>query len=154
MYYNSTNIVSDADPEVIVIARFISPVHVRKIMIVGGGTDVGYHPSQLMCYVNQDNFDFNSVDQIHPNQTFSLEINSMGSVELVTTVHSFTNITSLIFYFPANHGNSDRTVIRYIGMQGEHTHYRREAVNTTYEVLCNGSDVQVEGTVHDVGHLH
>ena len=47
-----------------------------------------------------------------------------------------------------------------IGLQGEHTHYRREAVDTVYEVLCNGQDiVQPEDqtgsqeTSHS-GHLH
>jgi hypothetical protein len=46
------------------------------------------------------------------------------------------------FYFPSNHGGEEITTIKYIGMQGEHTHYRREAVNAVYEVLCNGQDIE------------
>ena len=30
------------------------------------------------------------------------------------------------------------TIVQYIGMQVEYTHYRREAVDAEYEVLCNG----------------
>ena len=39
-------IISDADAEIIVIARFTSPVHIRKLMIIGGGEGV-HHPSML-----------------------------------------------------------------------------------------------------------
>ena len=43
------------------------------------------------------------------------------------------------------------------GLQGEHTHFRREAVDTVYEVLCNGQDIEqpedsIGGT--ETAHLH
>jgi hypothetical protein len=40
--------------------RFTSPVHVRKITVIGGG-DVTQHPSTLKCYVNQENVDFSNI---------------------------------------------------------------------------------------------
>lgn len=135
-------IISDADQEIIVIARFTSPVCIRRLMVIGGGNSSGEnHPSRLKCYVNKENIDFNNVEAFRPAQEFNLPINSTGTVELTTALQPFTNITQVAFYFPANHGDVDITMIKYIGMQGEHTHYRREAVDTVYEVLCNGQDI-------------
>jgi hypothetical protein len=138
-------LISDADEEIIVIVRFTSPVHIRKIMVIGGGSDETRHPASLKCYVNHENVDFTSVGSVRPSQEFNLVVNTQGTSELTTLIHPFTNVTILTFYFPTNHGNPN-TVIKYIGMQGEHTHYRREAVDTVYEVLCNGQDIiQPEG---------
>jgi hypothetical protein len=133
-------IISDADGEVIIVARFTSPVHVRKIMVIGGRGQE-HHPRVLRCYVNQEDTDFTSIGGLNHAQEFQLPVNEEGVAEFKTALHPFTNLTSLAFYFSSNHGDSDTTVIKYIGMQGEHTHYRREAVNATYEVLCNGQDI-------------
>ena len=105
-----------------------------------GGNSEAQHPDVLKCFVNRDGIDFTEVGDLSPTQTFSLPVNTNGSVELVTAVHPFTGVNSLAFYFPSNYGDAS-TAIQYIGMQGEHTHFRREAVNTTYEVLCTGEEV-------------
>jgi hypothetical protein len=104
-----------------------------------GGENDGNHPNILKCFVNRDGIDFTEVAELRPTQVFDLPINPDGSVELITAVHPFTNVNSLTFYFPSNYG-ADATSIKYIGMQGEHTHFRREAVHTTYEVLCTGEE--------------
>jgi len=145
-------IISDADEEILVLVRFTSPVHIRKIMIIGNG-DESQHPSLLKCYVNQENLDFSGIEALRPAQVFNLPMNTNGTVELTTAIQPFTNITTCAFYFPSNYG-SPNTIIKYIGLQGEHTHYRREAVDTVYEVLCTGSDIiQPEGS-HTHSHEH
>eukprot|EP01038_Epipyxis_sp_PR26KG_P008134 gene8134-11012_t len=148
-------LISDADAEIIIVARFTSPVHLRKLMVIGGGEDENY-PTELRCFVNQEGIDFTSIEGVRPSQVFQLPIDRDGVVELTTAVHAFTNIMTIGFYFPGNYGGLDTTVIRYIGMQGEHTHYRREAVNTVYEVLCNGQDIiQPDGTLGShADHMH
>lgn len=147
-------LISDADEEIMVIVRFTSPVHIRKIMVIGGGEDA-QHPSSLKCYANHEVIDFTNVTSIRPGQEFNLPLNPEGTVELTTLIQPFTNVTSLAFYFPGNHGGAEATVVKYIGMQGEHTHYRREAVDTVYEVLCNGQDiVQPEGQTGAEAGLH
>lgn len=148
-------LISDADGEIIVILRFTSPVHVRKIMVIGGRGDE-HHPSRLRCYVNQEGVDFTSIGALNHAQQFELPVNREGVAEFKTALHPFTNLTSLALYFPTNHGDIDSTVIQYIGLQGEHTHYRREAVDTTYEVLCNGQDIkQPEGELGaHMPHMH
>lgn len=129
------HLISDADEEIIICARFISPVSVRKIIIMGLTTDQPSHPQTCKCYPNQEGIDFSSIQSYTPAQEFNLPVNLDGSVELTTVLHAFSMINSLVFYFSSNYG-SDYTTIQYIGMQGDHTHYRREAVHATYEVLC------------------
>jgi hypothetical protein len=149
--------ISDADAEMIFILRFISPVHIRKIMVIGSGNRE-HHPSQLKCYVNQDVVDFSNVSSLNPVQEFNLNPNEDGTIELITVIRPFTNVSTLVLYFPQNFGEVDQTRIQYIGLQGEHTHYRREAVDTVYEVLCNGQDIiQPESDpshTHSHGHEH
>ena len=140
------HLISDADEEIIIIARFTSPVSVRKLIVMGCNNnssmaDTSTHPRVLKCYCNQEDIDFTSVQAYSPAQEFQLPVNVDGSIELTTVLHAFTLINSLVFYFPANYG-SDHTMIQYIGMQGEHTHYRREAVNATYELISSDQDVK------------
>lgn len=133
---------SDTDEEIIVTIRFTSPCHMRKLMIIGGGEEES-HPKTVKCYVNHEGIDFSNVEDFTPAHVFSnLGINTPGTVELFATPASkFTNIDVLTFYISENHGG-DATIVQYIGMQGEHTHYRREAVDAEYEVLCNGQDIE------------
>mmetsp|Transcript_23833 Transcript_23833/g.40564 ORF Transcript_23833/g.40564 Transcript_23833/m.40564 type:complete len:211 (+) Transcript_23833:84-716(+) len=130
---------SDADEEMLVVANFVSPVHIRKIWILGGGdANKEQHPSELKLYVNKEGLDFTQINDHTPTQVFQIPMDSDG-LELTTLVHSFTQVTTLHFFFSQNHG-ADTTAIQYIGMQGEHTHYRREAVHAQYEVQCTGED--------------
>lgn len=133
------HLMSDADEEIIIIARFVSPISLRKLIVMGHGTDTSCHPRSLKLYPNQEDIDFTNVNSYSPAQEFQLPVNQDGSIELTTVLQPFTLINSLAFYFCGNYG-SEFTSIQYIGMQGEHTHYRREAVHTTYEVLCTGKD--------------
>lgn len=147
------SITSDGDPEIIVMVTFTSPVNLRKIMVIGGGDPMLNHPRQLKCYVNQTNFDFQSTTTVRPSQEFNLVINEEGTIENLAQIHTFTNVNSIVFFFPTNHGNVDQTIIRYIGMQGDHTHYRREAVHTEYELLCSGQD-SIENLGEHSAHNH
>ena len=82
-----------------------------------------------------------------PN-TAAVMLNSPGNPTGEAFVHvhppgAFTNVTSLAFFFPGNHGEGDETSLQYIGMQGDHSHDRREAVDATYELVCQHSSVDV-----------
>jgi hypothetical protein len=109
------HLISDADAEVIVIARFTSPVQIRKILVVGGGAEA-HHPRELRCFANKEDVDFTSVGAVTPTQVFQLPPNAgSADTELITTLHPFTNVTVIAFYFPANHGDVDTTLIQYLG---------------------------------------
>lgn len=148
------HIISDADSEIIVTAVFTSPCILRKFMIIGGG-DPDHHPSHVKLYVNNDTLDFQNISEVLPTQEFDLQVNLNGSVEVLTAMHRFANISSLTMYFTGNHGDLESTIIQYIGLQGDHSHYRREPVHTMYEVLCNGQDIpQMEEAAGSHSHMH
>lgn len=133
---------SNCDEEMILVIPFTSPCHIRKLMIIGGGDDEQY-PLTMKAYVNKTNLDFDSIADVTPAQTFNnIGLNKAGTTEIIIpNVRTFTNVRVLTLYITANHG-AEVTMLRYVGMQGEHTHYRREAVDAEYEVLCNGQDIQ------------
>jgi hypothetical protein len=134
-------IFSDGDEEIIIVAKFISPVHIRKMLIMGGG-EPGQHPNRVKCYVNQENLDFTNIESVRVAEAFELGIDMDGTAELYPPVLQFTNVNTLVLYFPSNHGGGDVTGIKYIGLQGEHTHYRREAVDATYETIGTGQNIK------------
>ena len=134
---------SDADEELLVLAHFSSPVHIRKMMVIGGSVDEGRHPCELRCFVNPVVADFASLEDVRPTQAWtSLAVNATGEVELLTSpTTAFNNIVSIAFFFPANHGDEESTALRYIGMQGEHTHMTMaKAVKATYELIGAAHD--------------
>ena len=59
---------SDGDQEIIIIVRFISPVHIRKLCVVGGGDVTTQSPRVLKCYVNHENLDFTNIEGVRPAQ--------------------------------------------------------------------------------------
>lgn len=151
--FSEPTIFSDGDEEIMIICKFVSPVHIRKIMVIGGGEEA-QHPSLMKCYVNHDNLDFTNIESVRMAQQFELGINTAGTAELYPPVHQFTNVSTLVLYFPTNHGH-EITGIKYIGLQGEHTHFRREPVDAMYEVLCNGQDIeQPEDALGGTAHMH
>jgi len=139
---NPAPLESNCDEEMILIIPFTSPCHIRKLMFIGAG-EAEQHPLTIKAYVNKETVDFDSIADLKPAQIFSdLVVNSEGTVEtMIPNVRTFTNVSSLVLYITANRG-AETTMLRYVGMQGEHTHYRREAVDAEYEVLCTGQDIQ------------
>jgi hypothetical protein len=133
---------SMCDEEMIIQIPFTSPCHIRKLMFIGSGDD-DQHPFTIKAFVNNTDIDFDNVSDIKPVQTFTnLALNKEGiQEELTSPTRAYNNCNILVLYITANHG-SETTMIKYIGMQGEHTHYRREPVNAEYEVLCNGQDIE------------
>jgi hypothetical protein len=134
MIETEPKLVSDADEELIIVVPFTSPVHIRRLCVIGSGEE-GSHPNYLKCFVNMDGIDFNSAQDINPSQAFELPINTDGQVHMTTSIAKFTNVTRIAFYFTGNHGDEEQTGVQYIGMQGEHTHGQRRAVHTSYELI-------------------
>ena len=79
---------------------------------------------QVKIYVNRHNMDFMGLADVVPTHVFELPIDLLGTVEINTSLPSFSNVSNIAFYFPYNHGEDDMTAVQYIGMQGEHTHHR------------------------------
>ena len=86
-------------------------------------------------FCQHDGIDFDAAQDANPSQAFELPINRDGEVHMTTSISAFTNVTRMVFYFTGNHGDEESTGIQYIGMQGDHTHDRRAAVHTSYELI-------------------
>ena len=132
---------SDSDEQVIVKLQFAAPVSVRKLMVIGAGP-AAHHPSSVHCYVGRaaEDLDFSGLDGVVPAQIAELAVNEQGEGYMNMNRAPFTNITALALFFPANHGDEEETKLAYIGMQGDHTHGQRMAVNATYELIATPND--------------
>uniref|UniRef100_A0A7S2DSZ5 PITH domain-containing protein n=1 Tax=Octactis speculum TaxID=3111310 RepID=A0A7S2DSZ5_9STRA len=130
---------SDGDEELLIKLSFSSPVHIRRIMIIGGG-DEEYHPSHMKAYINRPELDFSGVNDVDAVQEWDLSPNATGEGYVVTRQAPFTNVTEVAFFITGNCGDIDETWLQYVGLQGDHTHDRREAVNATYEAMGQLAD--------------
>ena len=135
---------SDADEQLIVKVAFVAPVSVRRIMVVGAGP-AEQHPSSVRVFTGAaaEALDFDNAETTAPAQAEALAPNPAGEGYFNCVRQPFTNIMAVAFFFPANHGEGDETGVAYIGMQGDHSHDRREAVDATYELVCQHSSVDV-----------
>ena len=128
---------SDADEQLIVKVAFVAPVSVRRIMVVGAGP-AEQHPSSVRVFTGAaaEALDFDNAETTAPAQAEALAPNPAGEGYFNCVRQPFTNIMAVAFFFPANHGEGDETGVAYIGMQGDHTHGKREVVHADYELLC------------------
>ena len=72
--------------------------------------------------------DFTNIGDYGVTEGFNLPVNPDGTAELtISQPHNFNNVTCLTLHFPVNYSEDEDvlTMIQYIGLQGEHTHYRR-----------------------------
>jgi len=138
---------SDGDEDLMVKIVFASPCSVRRLMVIGGG-EPAHHPSHVRVFLGQADLDFSTVEDVRPAFESSLPVNQPG--EAYVNLHpsgAFTNVTNLALFFDANHGSVGETVLQYIGMQGDHTHDKREAVNAVYELLGQTHPTEAEVTI-------
>lgn len=116
--------------------------------MVAGAGPADNHPSSVRVFVGRaaEDLDFSSVDDTTPAYEGELPVNANGEFFFAPTGRAtFTNVTSVALFFPENHGDLETTGIGYIGMQGDHTHHRREAVHTTYELIDTGGATELTG---------
>lgn len=101
---------SDADEELMIVAHFgDSPVHIHKLMVIGGGgegqTGHDTHPNKLRCYVNRTDLDFSSIDEYPVSQDFDLHVNANGKpyCRIVPSLgHSNLNQVPLLYALPCS----------------------------------------------------
>ena len=108
--------------------------------------------------MNQEGLDFSELEDTTPAAMFALPPNDEGIAFINTSPpHVFTNVTAVAFFFDENHAHGDddvATVVRYIGMQGDHTHGKAEAVHADYELLCqHGNETVPKPELFNQQHL-
>lgn len=126
------------DPELLLFIPFTSDVKIKSICVVGGGD--GTSPSTMRAFVNRIDVDFSNVWDFTVVQEWELAENLRGELEYATKYPRFQGVANLTLHFPRNFG-ADSTRVHYVGLKGEATQIKRDAVTTTvYEAFANPSD--------------
>ncbi|XP_020592757.1 PITH domain-containing protein 1 [Phalaenopsis equestris] len=132
---------NEGDPELLVFIPFTSVVKIKSISVVGGAE--GTSPSKMRAFINQDGIDFSDAQNMQPVQEWELAENLHGILEYQTRYARFQSVGSLTLHFPGNFGAST-TKIYYIGLRGEATQLKRDAVtNVVYELYPNPSEHKI-----------
>jgi PITH domain len=122
---------SDCDEQLLLVIPFVAPVKIKSICVIGGGGDES--PAEVKSFVNREGMDFGAAETSECVQKWELvENNGDGRIEYPTRFSRFQNVSTLTLFFNRNFG-AETTVIQYIGLKGEYTEYKREAVESVYE---------------------
>ncbi|KAJ3102754.1 hypothetical protein HDU97_000293 [Phlyctochytrium planicorne] len=131
---------SDADEQLIIKIPFTGSVKLKSIAVKGAVGDS--NPSKLQAFINRDDVDFDTVEDVTPEQEWELVRDPGRDIpEYPTKIAKFSNVRNLILYFPSNFG-SDVTRISYIGLKGEWTEIKKDPIITVYELAANPADHQ------------
>jgi hypothetical protein len=128
------------DPELLLHVPFSGSVKLTGITVVGGPD--GASPAKLKVFINRDDLDFSAAADLPAVQEWDLLENYGGQIEYPTHAAKFNGVHSLDLYFPSNYG-ADRTTISFIGLRGEFSERRREAVEAVYEAKPMPQDHKV-----------
>lgn len=122
---------SDADEQLLLAIPFVAPVKLKSICVIGAGGEES--PAEMRAFVNCDGLDFGEAELRESTQAWELvDNNGDGRVEYPTRFSRFQNVSTLTLFFNRNYG-ADVSVIQFIGLKGEYTEYKREAVDAVYE---------------------
>jgi PITH domain len=122
---------SDADEQLLLCLPFTTPVKIKSICVIGAGGSE--NPAEMKAFINVETLDFSEAERATPAQTWELvEENTRGEVDYPTKFSRFQNVSKLWLFFSRNFGG-DVSRIMYIGLKGEYTLHKREAVVSTYE---------------------
>jgi hypothetical protein len=93
VFGNGGTVKSNAgDPELIVIAKFLSPVNISGIRI-SGGMDSSKNPETIALYVNNSSLSFSDLDGVKATETFNVSDKLGKNISL--KVAKFRNVHTL-----------------------------------------------------------
>jgi len=141
---------SDTDEQLIFHIPFTASIKLKAINVIGGTN--GTSPAKLKAWINREDIDFSSVDDVAPTQEWELAENQTGEIEYPTRITKFQNVTSLTLYIPENFG-AEQTIVSYIGLKGEYKTLSRKAVNVMYEAAPQLKDHKTPGSEQVARHI-
>jgi hypothetical protein len=110
-------------------------------------------PRTLKLFVNRDDVDFSTAEELQPAQV--LELSQTSEVqELPVRRALFGKVQRLTLFFEDNFGDGDEDVTRvgYLGFKGEWMQLGRAPANILYEAAPNPNDHAVKGaSVNQMG---
>ncbi|KAF6003228.1 PITH domain-containing protein 1 [Cyanidiococcus yangmingshanensis] len=145
-----------ADPQLIMYVPFSVTVKVTHIAVAGPSNETAYWPATMRAYVNRENLDFTSIEQIQCSQSWSLANTRHQDVEALyaTRPSKFQNVQSITLFFPENmSGDEACTRIEHVGFYGTATGYRRAPVVAVYEARPLATDSRSRVEVNQKPHV-
>eukprot|EP00455_Lapot_gusevi_P036335 TRINITY_DN4039_c0_g1_i3.p1 TRINITY_DN4039_c0_g1~~TRINITY_DN4039_c0_g1_i3.p1 ORF type:complete len:143 (-),score=11.90 TRINITY_DN4039_c0_g1_i3:88-516(-) len=130
---------NEGDPELIIFVPFVCTVTLKSFMIIGNSASSA--PTKVRIWANREDVDFSNCNEIPVTQEFELSFDGDGVIDYPTNVRKFQNVSMLCLHFPEN-GGADSTRINYIGLKGDSTGARRQAVITIYEARPVGNSIK------------
>jgi len=136
---------SDADAEFVVEVWFFAPVRIKRICIAYcGAENPESHPSTVRCFAGPtaEGLSFDGLEDAEPAQIMELPMDPTAEATTQCNARPFNQVAFLLLHFTENHsaGELDQTRVSYVGLQGEHTHAKRQAVEAKYELVPNAED--------------
>jgi hypothetical protein len=140
---------SVADQQLIIVVPFSVTVKITHIGVTGPAAEEARWPATMRAYVNRDDVDFATVEQMACTQSWELAGPHRPEVEplYATRPAKFQNVQRVTLFFPGNlSGDDGSTAIEHIGFYGKATGYRRAPVAAVYEArpLATDSRSRVE----------
>eukprot|EP00923_Selenidium_pygospionis_P000457 GHVN01000806.1.p4 GENE.GHVN01000806.1~~GHVN01000806.1.p4 ORF type:complete len:205 (-),score=36.50 GHVN01000806.1:371-985(-) len=129
------------DTELIIHIPFSSPCKISSMHLIGG--EGGRCPKDVKLFSNTPDLDFEGAQSSKPVQSVELLEDYCGAIEYPLKVTQLQNVTTLTLYFNDTHGSSPNQLF-YVGLRGEGSSFKREAVVTVYESQAQRSDHQVK----------
>ncbi|KAI1388715.1 PITH domain-containing protein [Hypoxylon trugodes] len=144
-------LVSDADEQILMNVPFTGQVKLHAILLRTSPSPSA--PQTLKVFINRDDLDFNTAEDLPPTQTF--ELSQTDEIqELPVKRALFGSVQRLTLFFEDNFSDDadDVTRLSYIGFRGEWMQLGRAPVNILYEAAPNPNDHKVRGVgVRKVG---
>jgi hypothetical protein len=139
--------------ELLLHVEFDASVKLKAFSVIGGlGDEFESRPRSVRLYINRDDLDFGTVQQLEPVQAFDLLDNQDGSVEYPVRTAKFNGVHSIDMHFPSI-SESDHITISYIGFKGDFEERRREAVEAVYEGVALPKDHTVPSDENPARHM-
>ncbi|KAI0142357.1 DUF1000-domain-containing protein [Hypoxylon sp. NC0597] len=136
---------SDADEQILMTVPFTGQVKLYSILLRSSPSDSA--PRTLKVFINRDNIDFETAEELAPTQTFELSQTSEVQ-ELPVKRALFGKVQRLTLFFEDNFGDGEEEVTRlsYLGFKGEWMQLGRAPSQILYEAAPNPNDHAVKGT--------
>ncbi|MEW5307164.1 MAG: hypothetical protein WDW38_002231 [Sanguina aurantia] len=133
---------NEGDSDLLLHIPFDGAVKLKGICIIGGPS--GSSPCHLKAYINRDDIDFAVAADIPAVQSWDLQEDLRGQIEYPTQVAKFNGVHALDLHFTGCFG-ADCSEIQFIGLKGEFTERKRQAVEAVYETRALPQDHKVSG---------
>jgi len=137
---NTHTVESSCDGELLFHIPFTSEVHVKAVTI-RGSQGQPRAPSRMRLWVNRDDIDFTTVNEIQPAQERFIPYDEACELKIPTNPQAkFQRVKTLTILLDRPFDEEEQLAIGYIGLWGQATQFKRGAVNAVYEAWANPAD--------------